>query len=269
MVRVLTTNQFIANAIRIHGNNYDYSKVYYENSRTKIVIICHEHGEFWQTPNHHINNKQGCPKCSHEKSHENQKKTRGQFIQDAIKIHGDKYDYSRVDYINAHTKVSINCPLHGMFLQKPMHHLQQKQGCPKCTNVGYSKISIQFLNDLAEDWKVDILHAESKGEYIIKDPDFKCYYKADGYFEHGNKKYVVEFHGDYYHGNPKMYRPDSICKLRRMTFGELFKKTEERMYRIKALGYEVIYIWERDYKQYLYDKDNEFIEGLFEYYRLL
>ena len=54
-----------------------------------------------------------------------------------------------------------------------------------------------------------------------------------------------------------------------MRFDEIYKKTEERMYRIKALGYEVIFIWEQDYKQYLYDKDNELIEGLFEYYRLL
>jgi len=55
-----------------------------------------------------------------------------------------------------------------------------------------------------------------------------------------------------------------------MRFDEIYNKTMERMYRIKTLGYEVIYIWERDYKQYLYDKDNEFFfEGLFEYYRFL
>ena len=55
-----------------------------------------------------------------------------------------------------------------------------------------------------------------------------------------------------------------------MTFGELYKKTEERMYRIKMLGYEVIYVWEKDYKQYLIDRDNEYLfEGLLEYYRLL
>jgi len=66
-----------------------------------------------------------------------------------------------------------------------------------------------------------------------------------------------------------MYKPDGICKLRSMRFDEIYNKTMERMHRIKALGYEVIYIWEQDYKQYLYDKDNEFIEGLFEYYRLL
>ena len=267
--RLKSREQFIQDAIKIHGDVYDYSKVDYINSGTRICIICKKHGLFYQLPTNHLSGN-GCPICAHEKSHENQKKSREQFIQDAIKIHGDVYDYSKVEYINALTKVRIICLKHGEFLQSPNHHVNDKSNCPKCShNSGYSQISIRFLNDLAKEWKVDIQHAENRGEYIIKDSELKCYYKADGYFEHDNKKYVVEFHGNYYHGNPKMYKPDSICKLRRITFGELFKKTEERMYRIKALGYEVIYIWEQDYKQYLYEKDNELIEGLFEYYRLL
>jgi len=182
-----------------------------------------------------------------------------QIIEDAIRVHGNEYDYSKVEYINAHTKVLIVCLKHGGFLQTPSHHVSDKNKCPKCSqNSGYSKISIQFLNDLAKERKVEIQHAENKGEYIIKDPDFKCLYKCDGYYEQNNKKYIVEFHGNYYHGNPRIYKSDSVCKLRRITFGELYDKTMERMYRIKTLGYEVIYIWEQDYKQYLHDRDNEY-----------
>lgn len=58
---------FFEKAIKIHNNKYDYSKVEYVNSRTKVCIICPEHGEFWQTPHNHIGQKQGCPKCN--KSH--------------------------------------------------------------------------------------------------------------------------------------------------------------------------------------------------------
>ena len=263
MGRALTRGEFIARAMRIHRNRYDYSKVYYGNNYTEVSIICHSHGEFWQRPKSHLKGA-GCPGCFG-----GVQKTRDQFIQDAIKVHGDKYDYSKVDYINARTKVEIVCWKHGSFMQNPNHHINHKTGCPRCVKFGYSKISIQFLNDLAKEWTVDIQHAENKGEYRIEDPGFKCFYKADGYFEQDNKKYVVEFHGDYFHGNPKIFKPDSVCKFKRMTYGELYKKTEERMHRIKALGYEVIFIWEQDYKQYLYDKDNELIEGLFEYYRLL
>jgi len=265
----LTTDQFITMAIRIHGNRYNYSRVYYVNMRTDVHIICNEHGSYHQKAGSHISGS-GCFRCGLERSRKDLRKTTEQFIHQARQVHGDIYDYSNVKYLNRKTKVSINCSKHGIYLKLPNDHIFQKQGCPKCSNTGYSKISIQFLNDLAKEWKVEIQHAENKGEYRIEDPEFKCYYKADGYFEQNNKKYVIEFHGDYFHANPIIYKPDGICKLRRMRFDEIYNKTMERMYRIKALGYEVIYVWERDYKQYLYDKDNEFFfEGLLDYYKLL
>ena len=123
-------------------------------------------------------------------------------------------------------------------MQTPTLHINKKSCCPKCALAGYSKISIRFLDDLAKEWKVEIQHAENKGEYKIDDPDFKCSYRCDGYLVQDNKKYIVEFHEDYFHGNPKIYKPGGICKLRRLTFGELYKKTEEKMYRIKSMGYE-------------------------------
>jgi len=114
MTRALTTKQFITKAVRSHGNKFDYSKVYYENNKTNVCIICKAHGEFWQMPSHHLNGN-ACPKCAHEKSHENQKKSREQFIEDAILVHGNVYDYSKVEYINALTKVCIICLKHGEF----------------------------------------------------------------------------------------------------------------------------------------------------------
>ncbi len=57
-----------------------------------------------------------------------------QFIQKAVKIHNDKYDYTLVNYKNTHTKVTIICPIHGNFDMKPNSHISSKQGCPKCAN---------------------------------------------------------------------------------------------------------------------------------------
>ena len=195
--------------------------------------------------------------------------TRREFISRARGIHGDLYIYSNLIYINRRTKVEIICQKHGSFMKRPDAHVHQKQGCPKCISAGYSKISIQFLNDLAKDWKVDIQHAENGGEYRIKDSNLGCHYKADGYFELDNIKYMVEFHGDFFHGNPMIYKPDEICKLRGKRYDELYKKTMERMTRLKSLGYTVIYIWERDYKQYLIDRNDYFSEGLLDYYKVL
>ena len=123
----LTTEQFIEKARKIHGDKYDYSKVEYIDSRTKVCIICPTHGEFWQRPNDHLNGK-GCRKCVNNKP-----LTQTIFIDRAKKVHGGKYDYSKVNYINANTKVCIICPIHGEFWQKPYDHLIKK-GCPKCAS---------------------------------------------------------------------------------------------------------------------------------------
>ena len=197
MVRVLTTKQFIARAKRIHGGKYDYSSTYYINMREEIKIKCLTHGMFLQLPGNHLKGA-GCSGCNG-----GIQKTKEQFIKDAQLIHGDVYDYSKVEYINKKTKVNIFCRKHGPFLQTPDGHLNDKNGCPRCVSVGYSKISIQFLNDLAKEWKVEIQHAENKGEYRIDDPEFKCYYKADGYFEQNNKNICCEFHGDILSWKPK------------------------------------------------------------------
>ena len=91
MSKKLTTEQFIEKATLIHGDKYNYSKVDYINTRTKVCIICKIHGEFWQTPNMHLCGN-SCPKCR-------QKFTNTQdFISHAKTIHDDKYDYSKTIY---------------------------------------------------------------------------------------------------------------------------------------------------------------------------
>ena len=58
-----TQEEFIEKAKKVHGDKYNYSKSDYKNNRTKVIIICKEHGEFKQTPLKHINTKQGCKRC--------------------------------------------------------------------------------------------------------------------------------------------------------------------------------------------------------------
>ena len=263
-----TSDEFIEDAREVHGDLFNYSLVHYVNCYTNVCIVCSSHGKFWQLPATHLAGR-GCKKCASEKTQVQQRKSLDKFINDARRVHGELYDYSQVIYINACTKISIICPSHGEFYQTPSHHVNDKTKCPKCIANGYSKISIQFLDELADELFVKIQHAENIGEYEIYDEVFKCKYKCDGYFQINNKKYVVEFHGDYWHGNPKVYNPESICKFRSLTFDELYKKTMDRMKRIKAMGYEVIYIWERDYKNYLEDRKENIYANLIYYYNEL
>jgi hypothetical protein len=127
-IRTLTNELFIEKARKIHGDKYNYSKVEYINSKTKVCIICPKHGEFWQEANSHLQGE-GCKKC-HLENKPRRMNTK-KFIEKARKIHGDKYDYSKVEYISAKEKVCIICLEHGEFWQKPSCHLYG-YGCPKC-----------------------------------------------------------------------------------------------------------------------------------------
>lgn len=137
----ITTKKFIEKAKKIHGNKYSYDKTVYINAHTKVCIVCPKHGEFWQEPNCHITKKQNCPFCS--KAYKGNIKT---FIQFSKEVHGNKYDYSKVEYANSQTKVKIICPIHGEFWQKPGDHINRANGCPICRMSNLEKNVISFLN---------------------------------------------------------------------------------------------------------------------------
>lgn len=124
------TQTWIEEAIKRFGNKYDYSKVQYKKAHEKICIICPEHGEFYQTPANHLYG-QGCPKCADLQLRKDRQWSQDHFIEEAIAIHGDKYNYSKVNYINQNTKVEIICSKHGSFQQIPSVHLRGS-GCPVC-----------------------------------------------------------------------------------------------------------------------------------------
>lgn len=128
--RYLDTDVFISKATKVHGNLYNYSKVNYINNRTKVIITCPIHGDFEQQTNEHLNGG-GCSECGSERSADSKRKTIQQFIDDATKIHGDKYTYQNVNYVNNKIPVSITCKDHGDFEQSPNSHLNG-HGCLRC-----------------------------------------------------------------------------------------------------------------------------------------
>ena len=140
-----STEEFIEKARKVHGDKYDYSKVEYANAREKVCIICKEHGEFWQKPRNHLSGN-GCPKCGLELRTLKRILTTEEFIEKARKVHGDKYDYSKTEYVYAKEKVCIICPHHGEFWQKSSNHLNGK-GCPKCSSSKMENEIRSFLID--------------------------------------------------------------------------------------------------------------------------
>lgn len=142
---------FLRKANHKHGDKYDYSKIEYINNSTKVCIGCKTHGDFWQIPSDHTRGR-GCPKCSRMKDIN---VLRNDFLKKAVKIHGDKYGYDKVKYVNNKTKVTITCLIHGDFQQTPNMHLS-KNGCPKC-NSSYKLDYDSFVkkSNLKHRWKYD------------------------------------------------------------------------------------------------------------------
>ena len=134
---------FIRKARETHGDKYIYDKVNYLNNTTKVCITCPKHGDFWQIPANHMKGE-GCLECAKLKLHDMKSSSLEEFISKAREIHEDKYDYSKTEYTDSHTKVCIICPEHGEFWQSPSNHLRG-QGCPECSN---SKISQKLSLDL-------------------------------------------------------------------------------------------------------------------------
>ena len=201
---------FIDKARIKHGNKYDYSLVEYKGSEKKVKIICPIHGPFMQTPHGHISGQE-CPICGRIKADENRKKGLEYFLKQAHSVHGDKYDYSKVDLKTRREKVCIICPIHGEFWQAPYNHTDQRQGCPQCAReanaLRITKDTEWFIN------KARQIHGDrydySETSYInaYEKLCIICHEKDDGGHEHGRFWIVSNGHLRETGGCPKCGHP--------------------------------------------------------------
>jgi Zn finger protein HypA/HybF involved in hydrogenase expression len=136
----LTKEKFIEKSEAVHDKKFNYNLVNYINNATAVKIICNFHGEFMQKPMMHLQGN-GCPKCGGT-----QKSNTEEFIEKSKLIHGDKYEYDNVKYLNSKLKVLINCKKHGIFPQSPSHHLLGS-GCPTCKDSRGEKYIKKILKE--------------------------------------------------------------------------------------------------------------------------
>jgi len=213
-----TAEEFIADAYCKHGDKYNYKLVDYKNNKTKVKIICHEHGIFEQTPGNHINLKHICPKCSYETRNESKKLTTEQFIEKAKTVHGSKYDYSLVKYKNAKTKVKIICPIHGVFEQTPDKHLRGS-GCLKCYN-NYCKNNIPRYDTFQPQLEpYGVKCRQNKRDSNIL--EVKCMYCGKWHVpSYQNVRSKVKCINGYRYGESNLYCSDE-CKKACPTYGQI------------------------------------------------
>ncbi len=225
--------EFFGKIKNIHGNKFDYSKFNYINATTPTIIICRIHNEFLQSPSAHLAG-QGCPTCGHIASNNSKRSNAIDFAKKAKIIHDNKYDYSKVIWHNADTNIIITCPKHGEFLQIPYNHLLGN-GCKKCVGI-ISKLETQWLNFI--EIPVEFRNKTLKIEKRI--------FKPDAFDTTTNT--IYEFYGDYWHGNPRVFDLDAIHPVIKKTYGELYQKTVEKERFLISKGYNLITIWEQDFK---------------------
>ena len=230
MGKFLTTEQFIEKARKIHGDKYNYSKVEYKRSIEKVCIVCPIHGEFWQTPNMHLCGC-GCKKCATLITKEKESYTKEEFIEKARKIHGDKYDYSKVEYNGCFNKVCIICPIHGEFWQSPANHLSGK-GCKKCAQVMlWDKRGRNTTETIIKQFKE--IHGDkydySKVEYkSMRDKVcIICHEKDKNGVEHGEFWQTPEKHIKRGQGCPKCGKKLLWDKRGRITIKEFIEKAKK------------------------------------------
>jgi G:T-mismatch repair DNA endonuclease (very short patch repair protein) len=218
---------FIIKANEIHRNKYDYSLSNYSDNKSLIVILCKNHGEFYQTPNSHLCGI-GCAECAGNKKMNSQS-----FIIKANIVHDGKYNYSLVDYANSFGKVQIVCPIHGNFFQIAQDHLTG-HGCYKCYK-NISKMESDWLDSLS------IPDDQEHRNVYVRGNTRK--YKVDGL----HNQAIYEFYGDFWHGNPSRFHREDINLANKISFGELYDNTMRREQELQKLGYNVITIWESDW----------------------
>lgn len=161
-----TQEDFVNKCKAIHGDKYDYSKSIYTKSKNKVIIICPIHGEYNSLAQTHLRGS-GCRKCARKQIGELNSSTKEHFIKRAIEKHGDKYDYSSVNFINTFTPVDITCPEHGIFTQLPRQHTYGN-ACPQCYKRGCSKSKWLNLASKNENATLYIVKMFNKHESFIK-----------------------------------------------------------------------------------------------------
>jgi hypothetical protein len=198
---IITTEIFVERSNKIHNNEYDYSLTQYINTETEVTIICKIHGPFTCRASSHSQGT-GCGKCYgiYQSNTE-------EFVKKATEIHGNKFDYSKVEYKKCYELVCIICRIHGEFMQSPSNHLKGHQ-CPECSSIQYTTES--FIQKAKE--KHGDIYDYSKVVYVNIETPVIIICKQHGEFQ----------------TTPKTHLKGSICKK-----CVLQKQSEERSFTLE------------------------------------
>lgn len=169
-----TTEGFIKESIAVHGMKYDYSLVEYAGVLNTVKIICPKHGAFEQNAGTHLRGC-GCLKCGRKlaswSSPVTQSMGLNDFIDRAVSVHGDKYDYEKFEYVNNKTHGLVKCnTCETEWKVRPDSHIHMKSGCPVCNKnkTIYTEAYYRAKGIENHPCKIYFLEIEFNGEKFLK-----------------------------------------------------------------------------------------------------
>ena len=174
-----TKEEFVEAARKVHGDKYDYSKVVYVNNTTPVIIICPIHGEFEQTPKHHLNGC-GCQKCGRSITRASYK----QFLKRSCQKFGDKFLYPNIsdEYYNKYSIITVVCKdCNNQFKTDVTSHLSSRFGkcdvCKKEANTTY------YIYEDLVDFKASNIEIEYFPHKVTKHDKINCICPIHGQYE--------------------------------------------------------------------------------------
>lgn len=232
-----TQKQWIEMAKIKHEGFYNYSKIVYSSSQICVTIICPEHGDFTQNPSSHLQGV-GCPKCGIQKSAQSKVISDDVIITRMSTVH-PTYNYTRVIRDGGRIFVEGTCNKNHDVRHR-FDHAKEGHGCDRCCN-NYSKFAMECLDYYILRYS-DIQHGLNGGEFTPTGSS-----RVDGYSQKCNT--IIECHGGFWHGDPRIYNKDEINPRTKCSFGECYENTQSKTRKLKELGYNVIELWELDWNR--------------------
>lgn len=213
----LSTSDFVQKARLVHGDSYDYSLVNYQSSDDYVDIVCKKHGVFSQLARTHLSGH-GCPLCGIESQADSLRFSFFEFLEMAHAAHGNKYDYSCVDYVDMGTDVKILCPEHGLFIQKPRSHVLGR-GCPTCSGYRLANFEEYYTDEFIR--RSRAVHGDrydySLSQYVTSAQPVWIICKKHGVFSQSPSSHMNG------HGCPKC-GDESHANAWRLSFDEFVEK---------------------------------------------
>ena len=252
-----TQQEVIEGFKKAHGDTYDYSKVEYTNSASKVIIICKTHGEFQQVVGGHMSGK-GCRLCNG-----GSKLTTAEFVARAAEVHHGKYTYFQTMYRSMKDTVVVTCPLHGDFTILAEMHTAKARGCKKCSN-RYRRSAEEFIEDATLIHKGLYTYANSK--YIDGDTHLAITCKVHGDFMQTPYKHLTGQgcsacnHGGFASNKPGILYYLRIDNGRAYKIGITNRTVDMRFTPTELSSIEVVQTWNYENGEECHKKEQEIIK---------